>query len=233
MLLLMVFWVGCATEETVETGPPVDWQAEGVRWWRTGVDTTGLFRNLETLADMNVTGSEVTYVASPNVARRRASQQEWFERAVKQKLIQLYRNHPEVVDSLVEHHIVPTLKEVDLDADLQKEVDRFKDKSYRFLHKNYFQAPQQKLQVGRDIEMPYPASARERQAAGTVHVQVYVNAEGEPLSIELLESVDPDLDGIAMRTMTQMRWRPAYLMVTSNWKEVPAWTRIKIKFGAA
>ena len=129
LLLLMVFWVGCASEEIVETGPPEGWQAEDARWWRTGFDTTDIFRNLETLADMNVTGSEVTYVASPNIARRRASQMEWFERAVKQKLIQLYRNHPEVVDTLVERHIVPTLQEVDMDADLQDQVDDFKDKS--------------------------------------------------------------------------------------------------------
>ena len=232
-LLLIAFVAGCVPEETVETGPPDGWQAEGVYWWHTGFDTTGIFRNLDTLADMDVTGSQATYVASPNLARQRTSQQEWFERAVKQKIIQLYRNHPEVVDSLFERHVVPMLKEVNLDADLQREADRFKSTSYRFLHKNYFQAPQQALQVGRDIEVPYPEDARKRQVAGAVHLQVYVNEEGEPLTVQLLESLDPDLDGIAMRTMTKMRWRPAYLMGKGNWKTIPAWTRIKIRFGAA
>ncbi len=232
-LLLIALLVGCAPEETVETGPPEGWQAEGVRWWRTGFDTTGIFRNLETLADMDVTGAQATYIASPNTARQRASQQEWFERAVKQKIIRLYRNQPEVVDSLFERHVVPMLKKVNLDANLQAEAERFKQKSYRFLHKNYFQAPQQKLQVGRDIEMPYPDTVRKRQVAGSVHLQVYVNEEGEPMTFELLESLDPDLDGIAMRTMTQMRWRPAYLMGKSSWKTIPAWARFKIRFGAA
>ncbi len=226
-----MFLAGCLPEEKIETGPPDGWQAEDLRWWRAGFDTTGIFRNLETLTDMGVRGAQLTYAASPNVARQRASQQEWFERAVKQKIIQLYRNHPEVVDSLVERHVVPMLKEVDLDANMQSEVDHYMSKSYRFLHKNYFQAPQQKLRVGRDIEVPYPESARKRQIKGAVHVQVYVNAEGEPMTVELLESLDPELDGIAMRTMTKMRWRPAYLMGKGTWKTIPAWTRVKIRFG--
>ncbi len=230
-LVLIVLCAGCLQEEVIETGPPEGWQAEDTQWWQAGFDTTGIFRDLETLASMGVTGSEATYVASPSMARQRANQQKQVERAVKQQLIRLYRNQPEVVDSLVERHVVPMLDEVDYDANLQTEVERIKRKSYQFIHRNYFQAPQQKLQVGRDIEVPYPDELRKRQVAGAVQLQVYVNEEGEPLAIELIGSVDPDLDGIAMRTMTKMRWRPAYMMGRGNWDAIPAWTRVKIRFG--
>ena len=230
-LVLVALFAGCVQEEVIETGPPEGWQAEEAQWWRTGFDTTGVFRDLETLASMGVTGAEATYVASPTMVRQRANQRQMFERAVKQQLIRLYRNQPEVVDSLVERHVVPMLAEVDLDANMKTEVERLKRKSYQFLHRNYFQAPQQELQVGRDIEVPYPDDLRKRQVAGVVQVQIYVSEEGEPLAIELIGSVDPDLDGIAMRTMTKMRWRPAYLMGKSNWSTIPAWTRVKIRFG--
>ena len=230
--LLLLLFTGCAPEEQIETGPPEGWQAEGAYWWRTGFDTTGVFRNLETLADMHVTGAEATFLASPSMARQRTTQQKMFERAVKQGLIRLYRNNPEVVDSLVERHVVPMMKDVNFSANLQAEAEKFKQKSYQFLYKNYFQAPQQKLQIGRDIEVPYPDELRAREVVGSVHVQVYVDPEGEPLAVELLESVHPDLDGIAMRTMTQMLWRPAYLMGRGRWETIPAWTRLSIRFGA-
>ena len=229
-LVLTTLLAGCLQEEVIETGPPDGWQAEDTRWWHAGFDTTGIFRDLETLASMQVTGSEATYITSPHLARQRPSQMQMVERAVKQQLIRLYRNQPEVVDSLVERHVVPMLEEVNLDANMQTEVERLKRKSYQFLHRNYFQAPQQKLQVGRDIDVPYPEELRKRQVTGAVQLQVYVNEEGEPLAIGLLDSVDPDLDGIAMRTMTKMRWRPAYLMGKSNWHAIPAWTRVKIRF---
>lgn len=229
LLVLILLGTGCATEAPLETGPPAGWQAEGDRWWRAGIDTTGAFRNLETLAAMGVTGAEVTYVASPNVAGQRVSQRAWFERAVKQELIRLYRNNPEVVDSLVERHVVPMLKEARLDGDVQGHVERLKKKSHDFLYKNYFQAPY----YGRNIEAPYPEALREKEVTGTVHVQVYVDEEGKPLTVELLDGADPDLNGIAMRTMTQMEWRPAYVMGKGRWEAIPAWTRFSITFGAS
>jgi outer membrane biosynthesis protein TonB len=67
--------------------------------------------------------------------------------------------------------------------------------------------------------------------AGTVRIQVYINEEGEPLTLQLLESVDPDLDGIAMRAMTQMRWRPTYTMRKGRWVAIPAWARLGVPFG--
>lgn len=230
LLGLVVLLVGCLPEQTVETGPPEGWQAEDARWWQTGFDTTGVFRDLETLASMGIDDAEVAYVASPSMARQRTTQRQWFKRAAKQSLIRLYRNEPEIVDSLFERHVTPMLDGVKLSPNPRAEVERFKRKSYPFLHKNYFQAPQTKLQIGPDIEMPYPDALRKNGVGGTVRIQAFINEEGEPLSLQLLESVDPDLDGIAMRAMTQMRWRPAYTMRKGRWVAVPAWVRLGIPF---
>ncbi len=231
LLLLVVSLLGCALDATVETGPPEGWQAEDMRWWRTDIDTTGAFRDLETLASMRVADAELQYVTTPNLARQRTTQQRWFKRAVKQSLIRLYRNQPEIVDSLFELHVTPMLEKVKLSASPRAEVERFKRKSYQFLYKNHFQVPQTRLQIGRDIEMPYPDALRKRQVVGTVRIQAYINAEGEPLTLQLLQSVDPELDGIAMRAMTQMRWRPAYTMGKGRWSAIPAWARLGVKFG--
>jgi len=233
LILLGVCVAGCIQEAVRETGLPEGWQGDAVRWWHSGADTVGVFRDLETLAAMNVSGSEVTYVASSQMADQRASQRQWFERAVKQSLIRLYRNHPEVVDSLFERHVAPMLQEVTLSGNPQEEVQTFKQKGYAFLHRNYFQAPQTALQIGRDIEVPYPDELRKRQVAGTVRTQAYLNAEGEPLAVELLEGVDSELDAIAMRAVTQMRWRPAYLMRKGRWVPIAAWVRFTVKFGEA
>ena len=233
LLFLLFFSTGCLPEETVETDPPEGWESDSTRWWRTGFDTTGIFRDLETLASMQVTGSEVTYIASANIARQRANQRQWFEHAVKRSIIQFYRNQPEIVDSLFERHVTPMLQEVDMTANMESQVEQFKRKSYQFLHKNYFQAPQTQYQIGRDFEVPYPEALRKQQIAGEVFTQIYVDEAGEPLAIELLDSADSQLDGIAMRAMTKMRWRPAYLMRKGRWVPIPSWTRFSIKFGGS
>lgn len=228
LFLVVVFLVGCAPEETAETGPPDGWQAEGTRWWRTDVDTTGSFRDLETLDSMGALGADAQYLATPNLAQQRTSQRQWFKRAVKQSLIPLYRNQPEIVDSLFERHVTPMLEEVTLSTNPRAEVERLKRKSYQFLHKNYFQAPQTKLEIGSDIELP--DALRKRQGAGAVRIQAYVNEEGEPLTLHLLEGVDPELDGMALRAMTEMRWRPAYTMRKGRWVAIPAWARFSVNF---
>ena len=70
LFLLVVFLFGCVSEGIVETGPPDGWQAEDTRWWRTGLDTTGNFRSLETLGSMRVTDADLQYAATPNLARQ-------------------------------------------------------------------------------------------------------------------------------------------------------------------
>ncbi len=230
LLLLAALPAGCAPDATVETGPPEGWQGEGARWWRQGLDTTGVFRNLETLAGMGVTNTQTTYLASPQQARQLAGVRQQFERAVKQRLLPLYRNRPELVDSLFERYLTPTLDDALTTGALGPQVDRFQRKAYTLLRK-HFQEPQTlPLQLGKDIPVPYPDSLRRYD--GPVRTQVYLNEAGEPLALELLEGIHPVLDDVALRATTQMRWRPAYRMRNGRWVAIPAWTRFTVRFKA-
>src|SRR5690606_3648737 len=87
----------CATEPA-DLGPPPGWAADGTRWWRDGVDTTGLYRDLETLEAMGVAREPLTYAADQSIAMRGDIGRAQLERAVKNSLIRLYRNQPAVVD---------------------------------------------------------------------------------------------------------------------------------------
>ncbi len=232
LLLGVLLAAGCAPGETVETGPPNGWQEAGARWWRQDLDTTGAFRKLETLDDLGVTNGQVTYLASPQQARRAAGVQEQFERRVKLSLISLYRNEPELIDSLFERYITPRMQDAVTTGELGPQVDTFQRQSYKLL-RSHFREPLMALQLGKDIPVPYPESLRTRAVAGTVRTQVYLNADGEPVAIELLEGVHPMLDGIALRATTAMRWRPAYRIRNGRWIAIPAWTRFSVRFSAS
>ena len=232
--LLVVFLIallatGCSLEEKVETGVPDGWEASDDRWWRTGFDTTGVFRNLETFADMGTTGSEATFVANAQMTTTPGSIQEQFDRRVQRSLIRLYRNEPELVDSLFERYVRPTLEDQADPDNMIRKVDEYQRKGYGIL-RNHFQEPQTALVLGKDVEVPYPDSLREKQVTGAVKTQVYLNKEGEPMAIMLLEGVHPVLDNIGMRATTQMRWRPAYRIRKGNWIPIPAWARYNLRF---
>lgn len=223
VVLLVVLHNGCTPEETVETGPPPGWQAEDGRWWRSGIDTTGVFRDLETFGTMGV--SEQVYLSAPG----NLGPQQQFERRLRHSFIRLYRNQPEVVDSLIARVVLPKLPPVNASEDVQRQVERAKRQSYKLLRR-HFQEPQTALQLGTDVPVPYPDSLRARQIGGPVKMQVYLDAEGVPQAIKLLESIHPTLDAIALRATTEMRWRPAYLIGKGRWSAIPAWARFSVRF---
>lgn len=228
--LLLLLWGACASEQGADLGPPQGWvRGDDGRWWREGVDTTGLFRNLESLESMSIRHEPVTYAGSQALAMRSGVGHEQLERSVKQSLIRLYRNEPVVVDSLFERFVAPRIAEADLSGDLAAARERFKREGYRLISNN-FQEPRVARQLGKDIPVSYPDSLREQQVNGKVRTQVYIDAEGIPQAIELIEGVHPALDAIALRATTQMRWRPAYLMRNGNWKPIPSWVRFNIDF---
>lgn len=226
-LLLVVAGIGCQFEEPLDLDPPAGWQMDGTRWWKTGIDTSTAFRDLETLAVMNVTGAEVTYLASPQVARIRGGVQEQFERRVKRSLLPLYRNEPAVVDSLFEQYVTPVLQQVSPEADLEPLITEYKRKGYKLIH-SHFREPAMSSRLGEDVPVSYPDSLRDYE--GRVHVQAYLNDEGEPVAVKLLEGLHPVLDRIALRASTQARWRPAYLLRKGRWVARPSWTRFSIRF---
>lgn len=228
--VLLLAAVGCSTgcaPPAPDLSPPEGWQAEGDRWWRVGVDTTGRFRDLETLGAMGIERQVLTYAADGRSAAGVGHRQ--VVRAVKQSLIRLYRNEPEVVDSLFEHVVAPKIALADFTGPLQPEVEALKRKGYKMLG-SLFKEPRAALRLGTDVPVSYPDSLRALGVAGSVKMQVQLDAEGLPQTVQLLEGIHPVLDHIALTATTQMRWRPAYLMRKGNWKPIPAWVRFNVRF---
>lgn len=205
LLLLLLAPTACApAEPDVPAGPPEGWQAEGDRWWRAGVDTARAFRNLEDLGQMGVAeGSS-------------------FELAVKNSLIELFRNDPERIDSLFARFVAPKLAG-------GGDVEAFKREGYGAL-RTQFREPRTAKALGADIPVPYPDSLRQKQVSGAVRTQVYLDAEGQPQAVEVLEGVHPVLDAIALRATTEMRWSPAYHFRNGSWQAQPAWVRFNVRF---
>lgn len=152
-----------------------------------------------------------------------------FARSVKQALIRLYRNQPEVVDSLFNVHVVPDIESAQFSTDIMSDVDQFKQDGYRAIGRA-FQEPRTVRTLGEDITVVYPDSLRQAGIGGRVSMQVFLNEEGEPVAIELLEGVHPVLDDLAMTATTEMRWRPAYLMQRRDWVAIPSWARFNINY---
>ncbi len=231
LLFLSAFAAGCSKSEPPALLPPAGWEGTQTLWWQEGVDTTGLFREMETLQDMQVVSGEKTYAASIRVAEESGIAQQQLLDAVKRSLIQLYRNDPQVIDSLFELFVAPEIRQEALAGDVGEFVGKFKKRGYELV-RSHFQEPMAAKSLGTDIPVPYPDSLQKRQIEGAVRMQAYVNEEGEPLAIMLLMGVHPVLDHIAMQATTKMRWRPAYLIVNRRWQPHPAWVRYNINFAA-
>ena len=213
---------GCSSGDGARTEAPAGWETAEGRWWQTGIDTTQAFRNLESLQAMGV--SQQAYVASVQGVNR-----DQFTRAVKQELLPLYRNHPQIVDSLFQDEVRPLIEEADLSGDLKKTLDEYKNRGYKALSK-HFREPRTETSLGEDVPIVYPDTLRTAETSGAVEMQIRLNAEGAPESIKLLEPVHPTLDAIAMNAATRMRWQPAYLLVDDEWQPVPSWVRFSVRF---
>lgn len=211
-----------------EAGAPDGWRSEEDRWWQESVDTSRAFRDLESFEAMGVDDPDVTYASSAGgVSEDRGALVE----SVKQSLVRMYRNHPEVVDSLFAEVVLPRIQRASLSDDPRENVDRLKREGYQALTRN-FQEPRTRLSLGEDIPVVYPDSLRRQNISGTVRTQVYLDEEGNPRAVKLVDSVHPVLDDIAMQATTQMRWRPAYLLRRGQWNEIPSWSRFNINFSS-
>jgi len=232
---LFVLLVGCSSGGN-PAAPPSGWEASESRWWKQSVDTSQVFRDLGTLDEMGLTQEEMSI--SPS-----GITQEQFNNAIKQSLIKLYRNNPEVVDSLFQARAVDSLTAVDLSGDIVSENGRlkmeteneFKNKAYKAINE-YFREPQP---TKTDVQMAYPGSLRTEEASGRVELQVHLTPEevdgemtGVPNAIEVIESTHPTLDAIAMKGATKRRWNPAYVQVNREWQPIDAWVRFSVNFPA-
>ena len=59
-----------------------------------------------------------------------------------------------------------------------------------------------------DVRPQYTADAMRRRVTGAVLLQCVVNREGVPMNIEVVQSLDKDLDQVALKALRQWRFEP-------------------------
>ncbi len=232
VLFAFLLFAGCASDAGFPYGPPAGWDGAGERWWLAGQDTSGFFPAMETIDDLSADDDEMVYLAPGEMAAMRRNDRSQFERAVKRSLIRLYRNEPVIVDSIFVAHIRPMLEGVKFTDDPVQDVEKFKQRAYKTMRDRFFREPRTKLELGKDVPIVYPDSLRENNVEGAVVLQVRLDTQGVPLSVELVKSIHPVLDQIAMEATTRMRWQPAYVMRKKDWAPVPSWARFRISFSS-
>ena len=210
---------------------PKGWDGNSTFWWQIGADTTDAFRALETFEEMGVPGSHLLSASldGSDVGDRQLAQLK-FNHYVKESLIEMFRNQPEVVDSLFNQYVVPKMARVNLEGDVQPLIKSHQREAYRVIAR-HFRYPRATTKLGTDIPIVVPDSLKEQHISGSVLIQLALNKEGVPIALQNLGGVHPALDRIAMEAMTQMRWQPAYLLRGSKSVAIPSWTRMKVRFG--
>ncbi len=224
---LLLLAAGCEAEEKADLALPSGWEQSGARAWRPAVDTTRAFRPLESLREMQIAGTDGTVL----VPGRGGVVESQVVQAVKRSLLPLYRNEPQIVDSLFDRFVLPELRQNPLQTGAAKPyVEQYRRRGYELI-RSHFREPLAATRLGTDVPVVYPDSLSENGVAGSVRMQVFLDDEGVPQAIQLLEGVHPVLDAVALRATTEMRWRPAYLLRKGSWHAIPAWVRFNVAFG--
>lgn len=216
LLLLPLLFVlaACERDTATDLGPPEGWHAEGTeRWWRDGVDMDYAFRNLADFEDFEV--GERGDGLRPESA---------VVRNVQRRFLPLYRNNPEVVDSVFGAIAVPIIEREAEPGQEGEERDRLVSQINRRLQRVFYPA-QPRPREAQPIVVP--DSLQQIGVAGTIRLQIYLNEDGEPLAIEKIEGVHPTQDAIVMRNYAERRWQPAHL----DGSPIESWIRSEVSIG--
>ncbi len=231
LAVIALFSGGCTADVPIQTDPPDGWVTDSpqLKWWQASADTTGLFRSLDTLEDLGATGAYLENVQldqmTNDLARRKLAV------LVKKNLLPLFRNEPQVVDSLFDRYVFPRMETARIYGDVAPEIEKFKAEGYRVIAR-HFRSPRPLTKMGIDIPVAIPDSLQKAQYNGSAFIQVAVDSLGHPVAMELLYGVHPVLDRIALRATTEMRWQPAYLLGSHRSRPIPSWARFKIRFNS-
>jgi len=223
---------GCTEEANIPVSSPKGWDGNSTYWWDISADTTNAFRPLDSLEEMGVPGSYLLSITlDGNSATDMELAQRKFNQYVKESLIELFRNEPEIVDSLFDRFVIPKMQDVELLGDVQPLISEYQRRAYQTLSR-HFRYPRSLTKLGEDIPIVIPDSLKEKEISGIVFTQVAINKEGIPIALKKLSGVHPILDRIAMRALTEMRWQPAYVLRGGKSRPIASWTRMKVRFGS-
>ena len=167
--LLAIASTGCSgSDEHIPLETPKGWAGNTTYWWQVAADTTGAFRDLESLESMDIAGSDLLSmrIDGASVQEMQFAQGK-FNLYVKESLIELLRNEPEIVDSLFERYVVPRIQMDDLSGDVQPLIKEQQRRGYQILSR-HFRYPRTLTRLGTDIPVPVPDSLRDNELSGAV-----------------------------------------------------------------
>lgn len=212
-LLLGMFVLAACTPEP-ELDPPTGWTGEGTeRWWRTDVDTSEVFRDLSGFETMGLSDREDGLREEGPIVRN-----------VQRRFLPLYRNNPEVVDSVFGAVAVPMLEREATAGQTPEERDALVTRIHRRMHRIFY-PPQPRANDRPPLAVP--DSLREQGISGTVAMQITLDDGGNPVAIEKLEGVHPTMDAIVMRNFARRTWQPAHL----EGEPIESWLRTNVTIG--
>lgn len=202
----------CEAEPPAE--PPEGWvTVSETEWHAPGVDPEAAFRDLSTIEAMGVVQEDESEFVR------------WFQ----ERMTDLYRTHPEAVDSVFTAEFLPTVRQGIPDADdygpaAESFVTQVKRDFFQRYNAARYSPPETPLAIPSDLA----------DVSGRAVMQVYVNAAKEPVAIKLLEGTDTRLDQIAMRRVLEGSFTDAWVRETagrSAGKNIDNWVRVTSPFG--
>lgn len=230
--LVAVFLVaaGCSGQPPIPLDAPEGWLTDGTgSWWLPGTDTSAAFRDLESLQSMGLAEESPVYSVDRLAETQLAVGRFRMTQAVRHALLPLFRNHPEVVDSLFRRHAEDDILPSAQGGDVRGLFEGYRREAYRTLMR-HFRAPWPVSKLGSDIPVPVPDSLLEVSSGRAVTFQVFVGTDGRPRGIRMLEGAHPVLDRIALRATTRVEWQPAYLLRGNRSHPIDAWVRFSVRF---
>ena len=202
----------CASEPGPPATPPEGWTTAGdTRWFVPGTDTTAAFRDMSTIEAMGVTREGTEYL-----------------RWVQEKMTDIYRTSPEVVDSVFAAEYLAEVQQGVPAGEGYEEaatalVQRIKRDIFQRYNATRYQPPAEPMVV--------PDSLMD--ASGRIAVQVYVTADNEPVAVKLLEGTGTTLDQLFMRRAIDSEYTDAWVRETagrSAGKKIPNWAFVSSEF---
>ena len=194
-VLLAVLALAACADPAPPSAPPEGWvEAGDDRWFVPGADTTTAFRDLTTIEAMGVERDESEFV-----------------RWVQERMTDIYRTNPEVVDSVFAAEFLDDVRagvpaDGDYGAGADALVNRIKRDIYQRYNSTRYAPPEEPLVIPAELQ----------DATGRIAVQVYVDTDNQPVAIKLVEGTGTALDQMFMRRALSSTFTDAWVRPTAG-----------------